>query len=73
MAEETDRKPEESKGAQGLTRREALLQLLRVGGAAAAAAGAAVWLSEHSSRPLPAKAEQASAIIASLPMRNGRT
>ena len=31
MADETDRKPEEkTAGAQGLTRREALLQLLRV-------------------------------------------
>ncbi len=57
MAEETDRKPEETK--QGLTRREALLQLLRVGGTAAVAAGAAVWLSERSTRPLPAKGEQA--------------
>jgi uncharacterized protein (DUF362 family) len=45
--------------AQGLTRREALLQLLRVGGVAAGATGAAVWLSEHSSRPIPAQAEQA--------------
>jgi uncharacterized protein (DUF362 family) len=60
MAGETDLKPEESKGAaQGMTRREALLELLRVGGAAAGAAGAAVWLSEHSFRPVPAKAEQA--------------
>jgi uncharacterized protein (DUF362 family) len=60
MAEELDRKPEEkAAGAQGLTRREALLQLLRVGGTAAAAAGAAVWLSEHSFRPHPAQAEQA--------------
>jgi uncharacterized protein (DUF362 family) len=57
MAEETDRKLDETK--QGLTRREALLQLLRVGGTAAVAAGAAVWLSERSSRPLPAKGEQA--------------
>jgi uncharacterized protein (DUF362 family) len=58
MAEETDRKPDE-KQAQSLTRREAMLQLLRVGGVAAGAAGAAVWLSEHSFRPLPAQAEQA--------------
>ncbi|MGA2170776.1 MAG: DUF362 domain-containing protein [Terracidiphilus sp.] len=42
-----------------LTRREAMLQLLRVGGVAAGAAGAAVWLSKHSSRPVPALAEQA--------------
>ncbi|HEY1254154.1 MAG TPA: DUF362 domain-containing protein [Terracidiphilus sp.] len=57
MAEETDHTPEAAK--QGLTRREALLQLLRVGGTAAVAAGAAVWLSERSTRPLPAKGEQA--------------
>ncbi len=42
-----------------MTRREAMLQLLRVGGVAAGAAGAAVWLSEHSFRPVPAQAEQA--------------
>jgi uncharacterized protein (DUF362 family) len=60
MAGETDIKPEETQGtAQGLTRREALLELLRVGGAAAGAAGAAVWLSEHSFRPVAAQAEQA--------------
>lgn len=41
-----------------LTRREAMLQLLRVGGVAAGAAAAGVWLSEHSVRPLPAAAEQ---------------
>jgi hypothetical protein len=60
MAGETGRKPEETSGiAQGMTRREAMLQLLRVGGVAAGAAGAAVWLSEHSFRPVPARAEQA--------------
>jgi uncharacterized protein (DUF362 family) len=60
MAEETEHKPEEKAAvARGLTRREALLQLLRVGGTAAAVGGAAVWLSERSSRPLPAKGEQA--------------
>ena len=42
-----------------MLRREAMLQLLRVGGVAAGAAGAAAWLSEHSFRPLPAQAEQA--------------
>jgi uncharacterized protein (DUF362 family) len=36
-----------------------MLQLLRVGGVAAGATGAAVWLSEHSFRPVPAQAEQA--------------
>ena len=60
MAEETDRKPEETAcDAQGMTRREAMLQLLRLGGVAAGAAGAAVWLSEHSFRPVPAQAEEA--------------
>jgi uncharacterized protein (DUF362 family) len=60
MAEESERKPEEAKGvAQGMTRREAMLQLLRLGGAAAGTAGAAVWLSEHSTRPVPALAAQA--------------
>jgi uncharacterized protein (DUF362 family) len=59
MAEDSGRKPEEASAAQGMTRREAMLQLLRLGGAAAGTAGAAVWLSEHSFRPVPARAEQA--------------
>jgi uncharacterized protein (DUF362 family) len=60
MAGETGRKPEETSGvAPGMTRREAMLQLLRVGGVAAGAAGATVWLSEHSFRPVPTRAEQA--------------
>ncbi len=42
-----------------LTRREAMLQLLRVGGVAAGAGAAAVWLSRHSFRPVPSLAEQA--------------
>jgi len=42
-----------------LTRREAMLQLLRLGGVAAAAAGAGFWLNERSRRPVPAAAEQA--------------
>jgi uncharacterized protein (DUF362 family) len=45
--------------ATQMTRRDAMLQLLRLGGVAAGAAGVGVWLSEHSSRPVPAKAEQA--------------
>jgi len=36
-----------------------MLQLLRVGGVAAGAAGAAFWLSERSYRPVPTRAEQA--------------
>ncbi len=42
-----------------LTRREAMLQLLRVGGVAAAAAGAGFWLNERSRRPVPEVAAQA--------------
>ena len=44
---------------QGMSRREAMLQLLRLGGVAAGATGAAVWLSSKSVRPVPAAAEQA--------------
>jgi uncharacterized protein (DUF362 family) len=56
MTSEANQSPEQP---QALTRREALLQLLRVGGVAAGAGAAAVWLSEHSFRPVPAHAEQA--------------
>ncbi len=42
-----------------ITRREAMLQLLRAGGIAAAGGGVAVWLSERSARPVPVRAEQA--------------
>ncbi|HUX44153.1 MAG TPA: DUF362 domain-containing protein, partial [Terracidiphilus sp.] len=49
----------ENEPKPGLTRREAMLQLLRVGGVAVGAAGAGYWLSERSSRPEPARAEQA--------------
>ena len=60
MAGETDRKRDEQQAlSAGLTRREAMLQLLRVGGVAASAAAAGVWLNDHSFRPVPAKAEQA--------------
>jgi len=59
MAEDSERKPEETRAAQGMTRREAMLQLLRLGGAAAGTAAVAVWLSEHSFRPVPVRAEQA--------------
>ena len=58
MAGETDHKAVEPM-PQGLTRREAMLQLLRVGGVAAGATAAGVWLSEQSFRPVPARAEQA--------------
>jgi len=43
----------------GMTRREAMLQLLRAGGVATGAAGVAFWLSERSQRPTPARAERA--------------
>src|ERR1035438_5774258 len=60
MTGETKQKPEETaNGTQGMTRREAMLQLLRLSGAAVGAAGVAAWLSEHSFRPVPAKAEDA--------------
>ncbi len=39
-----------------LSRREALIQLLRLGGVAAGTAGLGVWLSRHSQRPEPAGA-----------------
>ena len=42
-----------------LTRREAMLQLLRVAGAGTATAAAAIWLSEHSTRPVPELAANA--------------
>jgi uncharacterized protein (DUF362 family) len=52
-------KPNQAQPALPMTRREAMLQLLRLGGVAAGAAGAAVWLSERSFRPAPVEAEQA--------------
>ena len=42
-----------------LSRREALLQILRVGGVAAAAGGAGFWLNSRSKRPIPSSPEQA--------------
>lgn len=42
--------------SQPLSRRDALIKLLRVAGASAGAAGLGVWLSEHSLRPEPALA-----------------
>ncbi|MGA2569878.1 MAG: DUF362 domain-containing protein [Terracidiphilus sp.] len=60
MAGEADNpKTQAAKPAPGMTRREAMLQLLRVSGVAAGAAGAAYWLSQRSSRPIPGRAEQA--------------
>jgi len=57
MAGEIDQGAKNS--TPSLTRREAMLQLLHVGGVAAGAAGAAFWLSERSFRPVPARAELA--------------
>jgi len=56
---ETNEAAQDKVQASGRTRREAMLQLLRVGGVAAGAAGAAIWLSERSQRPIPEQAEQA--------------
>lgn len=44
---------------KGLSRREALIKLLRVAGAGAGAAGLAVWLNDHSVRPEAALAKAA--------------
>lgn len=56
----TDSNPKEpTSTAQILTRREAMLQMLRAGGIAAAAAGGGYWLSTRSARPMPAESEQA--------------
>ena len=44
---------------QRLTRREAMVQLLRAGGIAAVTGGGAYWLSSRSARPVPAPIEQA--------------
>jgi uncharacterized protein (DUF362 family) len=54
--EDTKREPSQP---QGLTRREAMLQLLRAGGIAAVAAGGGAWLSTRSARPEPQAVEQA--------------
>jgi uncharacterized protein (DUF362 family) len=60
MAGEADNpKPSAAKPLPGMTRREAMLQLLRGCGVAAGAAGAAYWLSKRSLRPIPGQAEQA--------------
>lgn len=60
MAEESKSAQNQALGeVQGMTRREAMLQLLRVSGIAAGAAGAGIWLNERSHRPEPAAAEQA--------------
>jgi uncharacterized protein (DUF362 family) len=45
--------------APEMTRREAMLQLLRLGGVAAGAVGAGIWLSERSQRPIAGLAKEA--------------
>ncbi len=54
-----DENKSEQKQAGGISRRDAMLQLLRLGGMAAGAAGLGAWLSERSSRPVPAPPELA--------------
>jgi uncharacterized protein (DUF362 family) len=44
--------------SEHMSRRDAMLALLRLGGAAAGVAGAGAWLSEHSLRPVPVQAER---------------
>ena len=56
MSTEHNPKPE---SAQRLTRREAMLQLVRVGGIATIAGSAGYWLSARSVRPAPPPSEQA--------------
>lgn len=53
--------PHQTSGAQSsqMNRREAMLQLLRVGSVAAAAGGAGFWLNQRSKRPIPAAPEEA--------------
>ena len=57
MADEIETEPIES--ASGMTRREAMLNLLRLGVVGAGVTGAGVWLSERSLRPVPSRAEHA--------------
>ena len=60
MSGDTEQKPDSIREPKiALTRREAMLQLLRVGGVAAGAAAAGFWLSERSARPMAAHAEEA--------------
>jgi uncharacterized protein (DUF362 family) len=58
-SETANPKQQAAQAADRITRRDAMLQLLRVGGVAAGAAGAAFWLSERSQRPVPEQAQQA--------------
>ena len=51
--------PNEVPNNDGMTRREAMLNLLRLGGVAAGTLGAGAWLSSQSEKPEPARPEQA--------------
>jgi uncharacterized protein (DUF362 family) len=61
MSGDSDRKlnAEEARLPAGMSRREALLEILRLGGVAAGVGGAAFWLSERNTKPVPARPEQA--------------
>ena len=59
MSSVAGQNPEKPHSRSPLTRREAMLQLLRAGGAAAGVSGAAYWLNTRSTRPVPAPPEQA--------------
>jgi uncharacterized protein (DUF362 family) len=63
MAKETGEpvevKAQKAPPASGMTRREAILQLLRAGGVAAGAGGLGLWLSERSRHPVAGRAEEA--------------
>ena len=48
-----------SKQGIQISRRDAMVQLLRLGGVAAGTAGIGAWLNEHSSRPMPVQAQLA--------------
>jgi uncharacterized protein (DUF362 family) len=50
---------QKQRGALAISRRDAMLQLLRAGGLAAAAGGTAWWLNDRSTRPQPRQPEQA--------------
>lgn len=52
-------KPDIGAVPESLSRREAMLQILRVGGVAAATTSAGFWLNSRSKRPTPSSAEQA--------------